>query len=107
MVDAESQVFSRGQIACDLMGCFNIAEGGACTYRVCFSKGCGRNVCSQHMAPTDDPEVEDDFLASKVCIECKDRANRAYLVTILLVIVVPLLIILPLILLNGGDTHSS
>ena len=50
-----------------------------------------------------DEDAYDDALGSKVCIDCERRANRAFLLTIALVIAVPLMAIIPAILLNGSD----
>ena len=44
---------------------------------------------------------------SRVCAECEVRANRAFWLTLLLIIGVPLLAAIPAILFYGDASHKS
>ena len=35
---------------CDMDGCNLLAIGGTCEYKVCFSSGCGKQLCKEHTA---------------------------------------------------------
>ena len=52
-----------------------------------------------------DEDVEDDAFKNRVCVECEERANRAFWLAILLLFVVLAMTILPAVLLYGGDHH--
>ena len=79
-----------------------LATAGICDYRVCFSKGCQKAMCHEH-AHKEDTDEADDFMKHRVCVECESRANRAFWITILIVLLVPLMAALPAIILYGGE----
>ena len=54
---------------------------------------------------TPDEDVEDDAFKNRVCVECEDRANRAFWLAIVLLFVVLAMTVLPAIFLYGGDQN--
>ena len=44
---------------------------------------------------------------ARVCIECENRANRAYWFTVLCIIAIPIMAAMPAILMYGGDNPQS
>ena len=133
-VNASTQVFTQGQAGryssclltvvgtCDFNGCTEDAIAGVCDYRVCCSRGCKRQLCSQHHAATakrgqleEQEEEIDDFSSAHdktnymdhVCVECESRANRAFWITIFIVILIPLMAVMPAIILYGGNSQSA
>ena len=41
--------------------------------------------------------------SARVCIECENRANRAYWFTVFCIIAIPIMAAMPAILMYGGD----
>lgn len=76
VADMGTQVYSHSQHQlqsddmfddlCQFLGCNKVAIGGTCDFRVCFTTGCQRQVCQDHIAPKD-PEAEDDEFMTRVC----------------------------------------
>ena len=111
---------------CEFDGCMEDAIAGVCDFRVCCSRGCKRQLCGQHHAATvkrgqseEQEESIDDFssaqavdqdktnYSNRVCVECESRANRAFWITILFVILIPLMAVIPAIILYGGNSQSA
>lgn len=88
---------------CHFEGCNDVAMG-ACTFRMCYVKGCKRAVCVSHLAEVANPE--EDNAAGRMCHECQPKADRAFWVMIVLLFLVPFLLALPGIVLFGSDTTS-
>ena len=88
---------------CQIESCRQIALGGTCEYKLCFSKGCGRKLCVDHVMQTEPGTEGDDPLEGKVCVECSDRASRAFWLSVLIAIGIPLVLMLPAILLYSAE----
>ena len=88
---------------CEVDGCNLLAIGGVCEYKICFSSGCGKQLCKEHTAIMEPDEVG---LQNKVCTNCKSSASRIQIYWLIAIIAIPMLLSLPAIFLYSMSTEQ-
>ena len=88
---------------CEMDGCNLLAIGGTCEYKVCFTSGCGKQLCKEHTAQVG---PEEPALKDKMCTGCKDHVKRIQIYALAALIVIPIIFSVPAIVLYSMATEQ-